>query len=99
MNELQNLQSRVDAMLLVPHARPPAQAAASTKHAAHATAEQVVAAPPASFSPFDPVQAQRANLLARRFVQLANAAEGTASLQAVLDEADKARATENPELV
>jgi tyrosinase len=92
MEELQNLQSRVDAILQVSHTRPPA-------HTVQATAEKVVAAPSASFSPFDPVQAQQANLLAQRFVQLANSAEGTAGLQAVLDETEKAAATENPELV
>jgi hypothetical protein len=89
MEELQHLQSRVDALLEVPHSRTPVQA----------TGEKIVVAPTAMFSPFDPEQAQQANTLARRFVQLANEAQGTAGLQAVLDEAEKAGATENPELV
>lgn len=92
MEELQNLQSRVDAILQVPHSQPPAPTV-------QATTEKVVTAPSASFSPFDPVQAQQANMLAHRFVQLANSAGGTAGLQAVLDETEKVGATENPELV
>ena len=92
MDELQTLQSRVDAILRVPHSRPPV-------HTAQSFTEKVAATPPTSFSPFDPAQAQQANMLARRFVRLANSAEGTAGLQAVLDEAEKAGAIENPELV
>ena len=83
-------------MLVFPHPRPPAHAAASTTHA---TAESAATALVARFSPFNPVQAQQANQLARSFVKLADSAEGTAGLQAVLDEADKAMATEDPELV
>ena len=92
MDELQTLQSRVDAILRVPHSRPPV-------HTAQSFTEKVAATPPTSFSPFDPAQAQQANMLARRFVRLADSAEGTAGLQAVLDEAEKAGAIENPELV
>jgi len=92
MDELQTLQSRVDAILRVPHSRPPA-------HTAQAFTEKVAATPPTSFSPFDPAQAQQANMLARRFVRLANSTEGTAGLQAVLDEAEKATVTPSEALL
>ncbi|GAC1349830.1 MAG: hypothetical protein NVSMB27_26610 [Ktedonobacteraceae bacterium] len=96
MDELRNLQSRVDNLLLVPYTHPPARAKAST---AQATTKRVEAVPKASFSPFDPVQAQRASTLARSFVKLADSAGGTTGLKAVLDKADEAMTTEDPDLV
>lgn len=97
MDEFSTLQSRVDALLAGPITQPPAQAAAAISP--QVATEGFVAAPGQSFSPFDTVQMLRASVLAARFMALANSKEGTAGLNAALDEADKAIATEDPELV
>ena len=97
MDELSTLQSRVDALLTIPITQPPARAAAAI--APQVATEGVVAAPGQSFSPFDTVQMLSASALAARFMALANSKEGAAGLSVTLDEADKAIATEDPELV
>lgn len=97
MDELSTLQSRVDALLAGPMAQPPAQAAAAK--APRVATEDVVAPLGQSFSPFNTVQMLRASVLAARFMAQANSKEGEAGLSAALDEADKAIATEDPELV
>ena len=97
MDELSTLQSRVDALLAMPIAKPPARSGAAI--APRVATEDVVATPGQSFSPFDTVQMLRASGLAARFMALANSKEGTAGLSAALDEADKAIATEDPDLV
>ena len=97
MDELSTLQSRVDALLEVPITQPPSRAAAAVSP--QVATEGVVAAPGQSFSPFDTFQMLRASALAARFMALANSKEGTAGLSVALDEADKAIATEDPELV
>ena len=97
MDELSTLQSRVDALLAMPIAKPPARSGAAI--APRVATEGVVATPGQSFSPFDTVQMLRASGLAARFMALANSKEGTAGLSAALDEADKAMATEDPDLV
>src|ERR1051326_8906601 len=97
MDELSTLQSRVDALLAIPITRSPAQAA--TPKASRVAAEDVAAVPRQRFSPFIPAQMQRATELAEHFMTLADVKEGTAGLSAVLDEADKAAATEDPDLV
>jgi hemocyanin-like protein len=97
MDELSTLQSRVDALLAIPITQPPAQAAAAI--APPVATGGVVAASRQRFSPFDPSQIRRATELARSFAALADSKEGAAGLSAALDEADKAIATEDPDLV
>src|SRR2546421_2331234 len=82
MDELSTLQSRVDALLAMPIAQPPARGGAAI--APRVATEGVVATPGQSFSPFDTVQMLRASGLAARFMALANSKEGTAGLSAAL---------------
>jgi len=95
MDELQNLQLRVD-NLLVAHPTPPAPAS-SPALALLATPRAVTGAQ--HFSPFNSAQMKRVTEILRQLTILANSAPGTAGLKAVLDEADKLSATENPEIV
>jgi len=92
-DELNNLQNRVDAILMTPMKQPPAQATI-------ALATERAAAPPSQkFSPFDPAQMQRVTKLSGQFMALANSKEGVAGLSAVLNEVEKVAAIENPDLV
>ncbi|MBV9229998.1 MAG: hypothetical protein JOZ18_11845 [Chloroflexi bacterium] len=97
MEDLQNLQRRVD-NLLITSPRPPSTAVAPTS-APHVTTAVSQGTGLQHFSPFDSVQMKRVTEILRQFMILANSAEGAAGLKAVLDEADKLATTENPELV
>ena len=97
MDELSTLQSRANALLAIPITQPPAQATAAISP--QIAMEKVVAPPRQRFSPFISAQMQRATELAEHFMTLADSKEGTEGMTAVLDEADEAAATENPELV
>jgi tyrosinase len=94
-HELSTLQSRVDAFLTTPVPQPPVHAAL----AASAVADKVGAPPTPGFSPFNMIQMLHATELAHSFATLADSQEGAAGLSAVLEAADKATATDDPQLV
>src|SRR6266516_1123053 len=98
MDEVSNLQSRVNAFLTLPIREPPAQPTAAVALDLAITG-RVVAPPRQKFSPFDPAQLERATALLDRFMTLADSRPGKAGLEAVYEEANKATATEDPELV
>lgn len=101
MDELSNLQSRVNASLTQPSIQPAAQPVARTLVATTggAAVEEVAAPPRQRFTPFDPIQMARVSKLVGHFIATANSNAGPTGLNMVFDEFDKATATENPELV
>lgn len=90
MNDSNNVQQRVDDFLTISTTP---EAAMSLIRAA------VVNTAPKRFSPFDTIQIGQALDLAARFMEIANQTSGSASLNAVLDEAERAAANVDPELV
>ena len=98
MDDLSNLQNQVNTFLTLPIKKPlaPARAALAPDLA---VAESAVAPPSQRFSPFDPAQLERATDLLERFMALADSMPGKAGLDAVYEEANKAAASESPELV
>ena len=98
MDDLSNLQNQVNTFLTLPIRKPPAPARAALAPDL-AVAESAVAPPSQRFSPFDPAQLERATDLLDRFMALADSIPGKAGLDAVYEEANKAAASESPELV
>src|SRR5437588_2790836 len=97
MDDISNLQNQVNNFLTLPLRQPPAPPSAAI--AEQAVTERVVAPPRQRFSPFDDAQMEHATELLNRFMALADSMPGKAGLDAVLEAANKATATDEPELV
>ena len=90
MNGSNDIQQRVDDFLTI--STTPKAATALISMALTKTA-------PRRFSPFDTLQMEQALDLTARFMEIANRTSGRASLDAVLNEAEKAAVDVDPELV